>query len=126
MPEQTTTQTLLLDMMDAFQIRVNDPAVFELPEDEDDLAWDVFFEEVEELTDYTTEENFRKELADVIVTVYQLGLRRGYDVDADVREVVRSNMSKLGPNGELVRREDGKILKGEFYFEPNMKQVRSL
>jgi len=36
--------------------------------------------------------------------------------------VHESNMSKLGPNGEVLRREDGKILKGSNYKEPDLDQ----
>jgi len=35
-------------------------------------------------------------------------------------EIHASNMSKVGPNGEAVIREDGKILKGEGYFKPDL------
>jgi predicted HAD superfamily Cof-like phosphohydrolase len=43
--------------------------------------------------------------------------------DAAFREVHSSNMSKLGADGKpIVRPEDGKILKGPEYFEPNMAQ----
>ncbi len=38
-------------------------------------------------------------------------------------EIHRSNMSKLGANGKPVRREDGKILKGEGYFEPDIGSI---
>jgi predicted HAD superfamily Cof-like phosphohydrolase len=39
-------------------------------------------------------------------------------------EVQRSNMSKLGEDGKpVVRPEDGKILKGQNYFAPDLKQV---
>jgi predicted HAD superfamily Cof-like phosphohydrolase len=39
----------------------------------------------------------------------------------DVFNVIHaSNMSKVGPNGEAVIREDGKILKGEGYFKPDL------
>jgi predicted HAD superfamily Cof-like phosphohydrolase len=34
------------------------------------------------------------------------------------RRVHESNMSKLGPDGKPIRREDGKILKGPNYREP--------
>ena len=38
-------------------------------------------------------------------------------------EVQRSNMSKLGADGKpIVRPEDGKILKGPDYSEPDLKQ----
>ena len=35
----------------------------------------------------------------------------------------RSNMSKLDINGKPVFREDGKILKGPNYFQPNIKEI---
>lgn len=38
-------------------------------------------------------------------------------------EVQRSNMSKLGEDGKPVVREDGKILKGEGYFKPDLKTI---
>jgi predicted HAD superfamily Cof-like phosphohydrolase len=37
-------------------------------------------------------------------------------------EVFRSNMSKL-QDGKVIRREDGKILKGEGYFKPSLKEI---
>ena len=37
-------------------------------------------------------------------------------------EIQASNMSKLGEDGQPILREDGKILKGEKYFKPNIKQ----
>ena len=38
-------------------------------------------------------------------------------------EIQRSNMSKLDANGKPVFREDGKILKGPNYFQPNIKEI---
>ena len=37
-------------------------------------------------------------------------------------EVHRSNMSKLGIDGNPIYREDGKIIKGPNYFPPNLKK----
>ncbi len=37
-------------------------------------------------------------------------------------EIHASNMSKLDSNGNPIFREDGKILKGENYVKPNLKQ----
>lgn len=43
--------------------------------------------------------------------------------DAAFAEVQRSNMSKLGEDGKPIRRaEDGKILKGPNFFEPDLMQ----
>lgn len=40
-----------------------------------------------------------------------------------VAEIHRSNMSKLGPDGKPILREDGKILKGDGYFRPNLRPI---
>ena len=37
-------------------------------------------------------------------------------------EIQASNMSKLGPDGKPILREDGKILKGPGYFKPNLSK----
>ncbi len=46
-----------------------------------------------------------------------------FDLDAVTTEIHRSNMSKLGPDGKPIYREDGKVLKGPNYFKPNLKPV---
>lgn len=50
-----------------------------------------------------------------------LGLHRWKD--AAMREVHRSNMSKLGADGKPVKRADGKVLKGPGYSPPNLQRV---
>ena len=41
------------------------------------------------------------------------------------KEIQRSNMSKLGPDGKPIYREDGKVLKGPNYFKPDIKGILS-
>lgn len=38
-------------------------------------------------------------------------------------EIQRSNMSKLGADGKPIYRADGKVLKGENYFKPDIKKI---
>ncbi len=38
-------------------------------------------------------------------------------------EIQRSNMSKLDENGKAIYREDGKIMKSDLYFKPNIKKI---
>ena len=38
-------------------------------------------------------------------------------------EIQRSNMSKLDENGKAIYREDGKILKSDLYFKPDIKSI---
>jgi predicted HAD superfamily Cof-like phosphohydrolase len=63
------------------------------------------------------------ELADVVYVAYGTALVHGIDLDEVIAEVHRSNMTKIGPAGEIVRRADGKVLKGEHYEVPDVSAV---
>jgi predicted HAD superfamily Cof-like phosphohydrolase len=39
------------------------------------------------------------------------------------QEIQRSNMSKLDANGKPIYREDGKVLKSELYFKPDIAKI---
>jgi hypothetical protein len=43
-----------------------------------------------------------------------------------VRRVHSSNMSKMGPNGEITRNAAGKVCKGEFYFAPDLTDLAEI
>jgi predicted HAD superfamily Cof-like phosphohydrolase len=64
-------------------------------------------------------------LADITYVVYGTALTYGIDLDAVLREVHRSNMSKLDSNGKPLIREDGKVLKSDRYFPPEIEAVLS-
>jgi predicted HAD superfamily Cof-like phosphohydrolase len=61
-----------------------------------------------------------KELADVEYVTEGTAQRPGINLEVAFREVHRSNMSKVGPNGQVSERPDGKILKGPYYQEADM------
>jgi predicted HAD superfamily Cof-like phosphohydrolase len=50
----------------------------------------------------------------------------GFPGELVLAEIHRSNMSKLGPDGKPLRREDGKTLKGPNYFKPDIRKVLGL
>ncbi|MGJ8592816.1 MAG: hypothetical protein ACSHXF_09725 [Aquaticitalea sp.] len=54
-------------------------------------------------------------------TIIEHGLQ--YKIEEVFNEIQRSNMSKLGDDGEPIYREDGKVLKGPNYFKPNILEV---
>lgn len=62
-------------------------------------------------------------LADLVYVTYGAALEFGIDLDAVIAEVHRSNMAKLGPNGQVIYREDGKVLKPEGWTPPNIRSV---
>ena len=61
-----------------------------------------------------------KELADLLYVVYGAADSLGIPLDVAFREVHRSNMSKFGPDGKAIRRDDGKVLKGPNYSPADM------
>jgi len=54
-------------------------------------------------------------------TILKHGLQ--HKIEAVFEEIQKSNMSKLDTEGNPIFREDGKILKGENYFKPNIKSI---
>lgn len=62
-------------------------------------------------------------LADITYVVYGTAVTYGIDLDAAIREVHRSNMSKLGPDGAPLKRADGKVLKPASYRAPDLGAV---
>jgi len=64
-------------------------------------------------------------LTDIIYVTAQQALALGFPVNAMLREVHRSNMSKLGEDGKPIFREDGKVLKGPNFAEPDLEGVLS-
>lgn len=44
-------------------------------------------------------------------------------IEAVFEEIQRSNMSKLDENGQPIYREDGKVLKSNLYFKPDIASV---
>lgn len=65
--------------------------------------------------------NLAKETADLIYVSYGIFDRIGVDGDIVVEAVHRSNMTKVGPNGRIETRDDGKVLKGPNYREPELR-----
>lgn len=61
-------------------------------------------------------------LADLVYVAYGAAISHGIDLDEILKEVQRSNLSKL-ENGQVLRREDGKILKGSNFSEPAIAPI---
>lgn len=62
-------------------------------------------------------------LVDMLYVIYGACLEFGINADAVFDEIHKSNMSKLGADGKPIYREDGKVLKGPDFFEPNIWSV---
>jgi pentatricopeptide repeat protein len=83
----------------------------------------------EELNEYLEAQDNLTETADALIDMFEIllgmfaehgmldKLEKLYD------EVHRSNMSKLNKFGYPVYRDDGKVLKGEYYSAPDFKSI---
>ena len=98
-----------------------------LPNERVAMRLAILEEEVRELRE-AVEANDMTEVLDALSdiqfvldgTYLEFGL---HDVKSDAfKEVYRSNMSKLGENGQPVLREDGKVLKGPNFTPPDLAQ----
>lgn len=54
-------------------------------------------------------------------TIIEHGMQ--HKIEEVFDEIQRSNMSKLGENGQPIYREDGKVLKGPNYFQPDIQSI---
>ena len=67
--------------------------------------------------------NILKELCDLQYVLSGAAVALGLDLEVAFNRVHKSNMSKLGKDGKVVYREDGKIIKGDNYKPPNLEDL---
>lgn len=64
-----------------------------------------------------------KELCDLQYVLSGFVVTFGLPLDEAFKRVHESNMSKLGPDGKPIYREDGKVLKGPNYKKPDLSDL---
>tara|TARA_R100000951_G_C2649288_1_gene183809 strand:- start:2492 stop:2884 length:393 start_codon:yes stop_codon:yes gene_type:complete len=90
------------------------------------LNYDLLKEELDEYIEACKKEDL-VEICDSIVDMFYVlsGFIVKHGIDKQFLdmffEVHKSNMSKL-ENGKVLKRHDGKVMKGSEYFRPNLKQ----
>ena len=89
------------------------------------LRIDLINEELEEFK-IAMKNNDLKEAADALTDIlyvsYGAGHAFGINLDECFDEVQRSNMSKLGDDGQPIYNEMGKVMKGPKYFKPDLNK----
>lgn len=104
-----------------------DPTV-DLGEDKNVLRFNLMKEENEEYLEAAMNNDII-EVADALGdmlyilcgTIIEHGLQDKIEEVFD--EIQRSNMSKLGADGQPIYREDGKVMKGPNFFKPNFEKI---
>ena len=64
-------------------------------------------------------------LGDILYILCGTMLKHGLEhkMDEVFREIQRSNMSKLDADGRPIYREDGKVMKSNLYFKPDIASI---
>jgi len=112
----------------AFKLGHKDSPIADLGAAKNLLRFNLMKEENEEYLE-ASNNNDLVEVADALGdmlyilcgTIIEHGMQ--HKIEEVFDEIQRSNMSKLGANGEPIYREDGKVLKGPNYFKPNIKSI---
>jgi predicted HAD superfamily Cof-like phosphohydrolase len=68
-----------------------------------------------------TRQNILKETADLLYVIFGFCVTYNLPIGEAFLRVHKSNMSKLGPDGKPIYRDDGKVLKGPHYKEASME-----
>ena len=99
----------------------------EIPDAETvNLRIELISEELNELWDACEQKDIiaiADALTDILYVTYGAGHAFGINLDDCFKEVQKSNMSKLDDNGQPIYREDGKIMKGPHFQEPDFKNI---
>ena len=87
------------------------------------LRYELIREELDELKEALKDKDILEvadALTDILYVTYGAGHAFGIDLDKCFNEVQKSNMSKLGENGNPIYNENGKVMKGPGYFKPDL------
>lgn len=128
--ELTLRETIdkVREFHDAFSISNATQPTGNLAETDYTLRYNLMKEEVDEYLDACKEGNI-VEIADALGdqlyilcgTILKHGLQ--HKMEEIFCEIQNSNMSKLDENGNPIYRHDGKVLKSNLYFKPNIQKI---
>ena len=113
---------------EAFKINVNQEPTLDLSDQIKELRFNLMKEENEEYLE-AVQNNDLVEVADALGDMLYIlcGTILTHEMQHKITEVFeeiqRSNMSKLGENGNPILREDGKVMRGPNYFKPNIESI---
>jgi len=122
------TIDMVKEFHEAFKIGNEETPIAEILKKDYQLRYELMKEENEEYLE-AAENGDLVEIADacgdmlyiLCGTLLKHGLQ--HKIDEVFKEIQSSNMSKLDEKGEPIYREDGKVLKSELYFKPDIQTI---
>ena len=91
-----------------------------------ELRYNLIREELDELKQAINNKDILEvadALTDILYVTYGAGHAFGINLDKCFEEVQSSNMSKLGKDGKPIYNEQGKVMKGPNFFEPDLGKL---
>ena len=108
--------------METFGQEIREKASF--PNDKiTSLRYELIKEELNELKEAIDSKDIKEvadALTDILYVTYGAGHAFGIDLDKCFKEVQNSNMSKLDKDGKPIFNDKGKVMKGPYYFKPDL------
>ncbi|MBS1583803.1 MAG: nucleoside triphosphate pyrophosphohydrolase family protein [Bacteroidetes bacterium] len=116
------------DFHDAFGIRNAEAPLGDIGAKEAQLRYTLMREENEEYLEAANKGDLVEvadALGDMLYILCGTLLKHGLEdrIEAVFREIQRSNMSKLDADGKPIYREDGKVMKSDRYFKPDIARA---
>jgi len=114
--------------MDTYKLNVLDSPKADIGKETIELRYELMKEENEEYLEAAQNGDLIEvadALGDMLYILAGTMLAHGmqHKMEDVFTEIQRSNMSKLGEDGQPIYREDGKVLKGPNYSKPDIKSV---
>jgi len=120
-----TKTEMVRQFHEAFKLPIGDKP--DLPDDSVRLLrWDLLVEEMMELDEAEGNDDLAgiaDALADLVYFAIGTAVAYGIPFDAVFSEVHRSNMTKLDTDGNVIYRDDGKVLKPDTWEPPHIKEI---
>ncbi len=113
---------------EAFRLPVRHTPTADIPTKEYELRFNLMKEENEEYLEAVKNGDI-VEIADALGDMLYIlcGTINAHGLQEKMapvfEEIQRSNMSKLDSNGQPIYREDGKVMKSEHYFKPDIASI---
>lgn len=113
---------------DAFKIGNNSSPTTAIGDNEIELRYRLMQEENDEYLKAAKEGDLIEvadALGDMLYILCGTILKHGmqHKIESVFEEIQRSNMSKLDKDGNPIYREDGKVMKSELYFKPDIQSI---
>ena len=89
------------------------------------LRYELIKEELDEFEQAIKNKDLKEvadALTDILYVTYGAGHAFGINLDRCFDEVQKSNMSKLDDNGKPIYNNQGKVMKGPKYFQPDLNK----